>query len=140
MQPEDYPQVYALWRACPEMELNDTDDAEAGILRLLARNPDTCLVAEEEGRIAGVILVGCDGRRGYVYHAGVHPDFRRRGIGSALAEEALRRLREMGICKAGLLVFANNERGKEFWARQGFEERNDLAYRSCPLIPVKRVQ
>lgn len=140
MLPEDYPEIYALWRACPEMELNDVDDSEAGILRLLARNPDTCFVAEVEGHLAGVILVGCDGRRGYVYHAGVLPALRGRGVGSALVEEAMRVLREMGICKVGLLVFASNELGKRFWASHGFDARDDLAYMSRVLREVKRVQ
>ena len=60
----DYAQVYALWRSCPEMELNDIDDSESGVARFLARNPDTSLVAEEGERVVGVLLAGCDGRRG----------------------------------------------------------------------------
>ena len=136
----DYPEVYRLWRSCPEMELNDVDDSEAGVARFLARNPDTGLVAEVGGRIAGVLLAGCDGRRGYIYHAGVLPPHRGQGIGSALVREALRILKEMGITKVGLLVFADNERGKQFWANHGFEARNDLAYRSCVLREVTRLQ
>ena len=99
MTPEDYDEVYALWRSCPEMELNNLDDSRQGVLRFLARNPETAFVAEEEGRVAGVLLAGSDGRRGYIYHAGVRPEFRGRGIGTALVEAALEKLRALGITR-----------------------------------------
>ena len=75
----DYAEVRALWLACAGMGLNDVDDSEAGIARFLARNPDTCLAAHQYGRIVGAILTGSDGRRGYIYHTAVHPDFQGRG-------------------------------------------------------------
>ena len=129
----DYEEVYRLWSSCPEMELNDIDDSESGVARFLARNPDTSFVAEVDGKVAGVLLVGCDGRRGYIYHAGVLPAYRGQGIGTALINETQQALKEIGITKAGLLVFANNERGKRFWIHHGFEVREDLVYQSCVL-------
>ncbi len=33
----------------------------------------TYLVAEENQKIIGVIMVGNDGRRGYIYHTAVNP-------------------------------------------------------------------
>lgn len=140
MTPEDYDEVYALWRSCPEMELNNLDDSRQGVLRFLARNPETVFVAEEGGRVAGVLLAGSDGRRGYIYHAGVRPEFRGRGIGTALVEAALEKLRALGITKVGLLVFRNNDAGSRFWEARGFAAREDLAYRSCVLREMTRIQ
>ena len=40
-----------------------------------------CFVAAEGETIAGCILVGTDGRRGYIYHTAVHPELQRRGLG-----------------------------------------------------------
>ncbi|MBR2572002.1 MAG: GNAT family N-acetyltransferase [Clostridia bacterium] len=137
---DDYDAVFELWMACPEMELNDTDDSREGVARFLARNPDTAWVAQEDGRVVGVLMVGTDGRRGYVYHAGVDPACRGKGIGSALADTALDTLREMGLSKAGLLAFADNRPGIEFWERHGFVRREDLSYLSCVLGRIQRIE
>ena len=59
---------------------------------------DTCVIAEDDGRLVG-FLVGFLSQRlaetGYVHYAGVHPDYRGRGIGHELyhrfADEVRRR-------------------------------------------------
>ena len=64
---DDYEQVYELWMSCAGMGLNNLDDSKEGIEKFLRRNPDTCFIADVENVIAGVIIVGNDGRRGYIY-------------------------------------------------------------------------
>lgn len=135
----DYDDVIALWLSCSEMELNDVDDTPEGIGRFLEKNPETCLVAEENGEICGVVLGGCDGRRGYIYHAAVSPRYRGNGIGSALVNRVLEILREMGISKVGLLTFADNDGGNRFWEKHGFAARTDLIYHSNVLRDVHRI-
>jgi len=48
---------------------------------------DTCMIVEDDGRLVG-FLVGFLSQRladtGYVHYAGVHPDYRGRGIGREL--------------------------------------------------------
>lgn len=139
MQPEDYPAVRALWLATPGMGLNDIDDSATGIARFLARNPDTCFVAVNEDRVAGVILSGHDGRRGFIYHLAVVPPQRRRGIGGSLVKAVLAALAREGIAKAALVVFARNATGNAFWQRHGFSERPDLVYRDRALTEIQRI-
>lgn len=134
----DYDAVYALWLSCKGMGLNSVDDSREGIARYLARNPGTCFVAEEEGKILGVIMAGHDGRRGFIYHAAVSPQQRGAGIGRLLAERALEALRAEGISKAALVAFTRNEAGNAFWEKLGFEARCDLTYRSCALVNMVR--
>lgn len=134
----DYDAVYALWLSCKGMGLNSVDDSREGIARYLARNPGTCFVAEEEGKILGVIMAGHDGRRGFIYHAAVAPQQRGAGIGRLLAERALEALRAEGISKAALVAFTRNEAGNAFWEKLGFEARCDLTYRSCALVNMVR--
>ena len=137
MTVSDYEEVYGLWLSCKGMGLNDLDDSREGIARFLDRNPETCFVAVEEERIVGTILVGNDGRRAFIYHTAVHPDFRRRGIGAARADEAVRALKALGINKAAIVVFAGNEAGNAFWEEQGFTARPDLCYRNKALTEMK---
>lgn len=135
---DDYTAVYTLWHTCKGMGLNNLDDSQYGIARFLRRNPDTCFVAEESGQIVGVILAGNDGRRGYIYHTAVHPQYRRQGIATQLVEAALQALQRAGINKASLVVFADNEAGNRFWQKMGFSPRADLVYRDHPLAEMDR--
>ncbi|MBR3504831.1 MAG: GNAT family N-acetyltransferase [Clostridia bacterium] len=135
----DYDAVYALWLSCPGMGLNNLDDSREGIERYLRRNPDTCFVAEDGGRIVGAILAGHDGRRGVISHTAVSPAHRREGVGRRLAEAALDSLKAQGINKVFLVVFARNEAGNAFWARMGFTERTDLVYRNRALTEMIRM-
>lgn len=136
---DDYDKVYALWLSCAGMGLNNLDDSREGIAKYLERNPETCFVAEEAGNIAGVIIAGNDGRRGYIYHTAVSPDYRRRGIGSELVDAALDALKKLGINKAALVVFAKNENGNAFWEKIGFTGRDDLVYRNKSLADFVRI-
>lgn len=139
MRIEDYSLVYQLWLSCKGMGLNDLDDSREGIERYLERNPETCFVALEGERIVGVILSGHDGRRGYIHHTAVHPDYRGRGIGTSLVEEAMAALERCGIHKAALVVFKRNQTGNDFWERRGFTSREDLVYRNRAIRELKRL-
>ena len=135
----DYEAVYALWMSCTGMGLNNLDDSEEGIGRFLQRNPDTCFVAVDEDRIVGVIIAGNDGRRGYIYHTAVNPEYRKQGIGAALVEIAMDALKDCGINKVALVVFDRNEGGNAFWEKQGFTAREDLVYRNKAISEIIRI-
>lgn len=139
MYSSDYEKVYRLWISCVGMGLNTLDDSKEGIEKFLKRNPDTCFVAVENGSIVGVIMVGHDGRRGYIYHTAVSPNHRNLGIGTSLVSKALNALKKLDISKVALVVFANNEVGNEFWEKQGFIRRDDLAYRNKELVELVRM-
>lgn len=111
---DDYDAVYALWTSCAGMGLNDLDDSREGIDRFLQRNPDTCFVAEEDLIVAGVIMAGNDGRRGYIYHTAVHPDHRRQGIAAKLVDAVTEAFSALGIHKAAPVVFERNGTGNAF--------------------------
>jgi ribosomal protein S18 acetylase RimI-like enzyme len=127
---DDYDGVYALWASVPGVGLNQVDDSQRGIKKYLDRNPSTCFVAESGGAVAGVILSGHDGRRGFIYHTAVAPSHRHRGIGTALLTAAMGALKNEGIHKAALVVFADNPAGNSFWENRGFILRRDLLYRN----------
>ena len=125
----DYQSVYNLWKNTSGMGLRSLDDSEEGIKRFLLRNPNTNFVAVIDKKIAGVIMAGNDGRRGYIYHLAVQNEYRRRGIASALVKECLMALRIEEINKVALVVFSDNTSGNNFWQKLGFIEREDLVYR-----------
>ena len=139
MTETDYDQVYQLWLSCVGMGLNDLDDSKEGIARFLQRNPQTCLVAVENQTIIGAILVGSDGRRAYIYHTAVHPNYRRRGIARQLVETVLTVLDDLRIHKVALVVFKRNAEGNKFWEKLGFSVREDLIYRNQARTEMVRL-
>lgn len=140
MNIDDYNDVYRLWMSCSGMGLNNLDDSRDGIAKFLNCNPDTCFVAVYEGRqIVGVILAGNDGRRGYIYHTAVHPDFRKQGIARELVHRAVDALECCGIHKAALVVFKRNTDGNQFWEKMGFTMREDLVYRNKQITELVRI-
>jgi len=136
---DDYDKVYSLWISCAGMGLNNLDDSKEGIDKFLKRNPDTCFVAIDNETIIGVIMVGNDGRRGYIYHTSVDPNYRMKGIGKTLVNTALDALFKLGINKVALVVFERNRTGNEFWKKIGFTKRNDLVYRNKTLVEFERI-
>ncbi len=135
---EDYEKVYRLWLLCVGMGLNNLDDSKEGIEKFLIRNPDTCFVAEDS-EIIGVILAGNDGRRGYIYHTAVHPDYRKQGIAASLTEYVEKAMEKLEINKVALVVFDRNDIGNAFWEKQGFTIREDLVYRNKALTDIIRI-
>lgn len=139
MKLSDYETVYSLWLSCKGMGLNDLDDSRIGIEKFLKRNSETCFVAEINDKLIGVIMAGNDGRRGYIYHTAVHPDFRNQGIARTLVETVMKALKECGISKVALVVFERNQDGNGFWEKLGFTVRDDLIYRNKSIVEMVRI-
>ena len=90
---EDYEGVYALWMSIKGFAIRSIDDSKEGVARFLLRNPDTSVVAVEDGRIIGAILCGHDGRRGCLYHVCVRQECRRKGVGKAMVVFCMEKLK-----------------------------------------------
>ena len=128
MTAEDYDGVYALWMSIRGFAIRSIDDSRVGVERFLRRNPDTSVVAEENGRIVGSILCGHDGRRGCLYHVCVHADYRMQGIGKRMVVFCMNALKREEISKVSLIAFTKNDVGNAFWNRIGWTRRLDLNY------------
>jgi putative acetyltransferase len=128
----DYDEVIALWRATEGIGLNESDERTA-IGTYLDRNPGLSFVAVADMRIVGAVLGGHDGRRGYLHHLAVTPTSRHHGIGRALVEAVLARLKAAGMLKCNIFLYADNEAGRAFWLKHGWAVREDLVLVQKPL-------
>ena len=122
---ESYDRVLNLWNRCEGVGLSHSDSRE-NIRLYLDRNPGFSLIAELDDKLAGIILAGHDGRRGYLHHLAVSPDCRRQGIGRLLVDTCLKRLKDDGILKCHIFLFNNNPDGLKFWESVGWTVRDDL--------------
>jgi len=121
----DYDEVYALWAASEGIGLSSADSREA-IGAFLQRNPGLAFVAVDGDVIAGAVICGTDGRRGYLHHLAVRSSHKRQGIGRRLAQACLNRLREQGIEKCHIFVYRENHSARRFWESVGWVERVEL--------------
>ena len=123
---EDYEQVKNLWMSISGFGIRSIDDSYEGIDRFIKRNPDTSIVAEQDGEIVGSILCGHDGRTACFYHVCVRADKRRQGIGKSMAVAAMRQLHSEHVNKISLIAYKHNEVGNQFWHKAGWTLREDI--------------
>ena len=133
MKTTDLENAIRLWNETPGVVVREEDDSKEGIARFLARNPNTTLVLEKDGEIIGTLLCGNDGRRGFLYHFVVHPDYRRRGLGKMMLQKVYTELEKEGLAKGGLVALKTNTSGLAFWQHSGWVLRDDLYYLDFPL-------
>ncbi|KGE19614.1 GNAT family N-acetyltransferase [Paenibacillus wynnii] len=127
MLEQDYSAAYKLWEKTEGMGLSSADSEEE-ITRYLQRNVGLSQICEDEdGTIAGTALCGHDGRRGYIYHVAVSTSYRGMGVGRALVNRCLNKLREERIAKCHLMVIGDNEGGRGFWSGLGWQFRDGIA-------------
>jgi ribosomal protein S18 acetylase RimI-like enzyme len=125
----DYEDAVALWQDAEGVGLTVGDERPA-IERCLARNPGMSLVAREGGLLAGAVLCGHDGRRGYIHHLAVADAFRGRGIAREMVARCVACLAEAGIPRCHILVYTLNTQGQGFWRAIGWTLRTDLTVMS----------
>ena len=118
---DDYEVAVELWKRVEGVEIAEGDDRE-GVAQFLARNPRLSRVAIDDSKIVGIAFCGQDGRRGYIYHLAVDPNYQGHGLGKRLVDECLEGLRRLGLKRASIMVATDNPRGREFWSKSGWEE------------------
>lgn len=122
---DDYDEVYRMWQITTKRALSKADERDQ-MERYLKHNAGMSQVAVVDGKIVGTVLAGHDGRRGFIHHMAVLPEFRRKKIGHALAQTAIQKIREQSIDKTHIFCYQNNETGQSFWRDFGFEKREDV--------------
>src|SRR5262245_4228347 len=123
ISPTDYDAVLALWNSCEGVRANETSDEFA---RILERNPGLSSVIRRGEELAAAVLCCHDGRRGYLYHLAVAPEFRKLGLGRILVDHSVAQLKAAGIRRCTIFLIADNKPGEAFWTRTGWRERTDL--------------
>jgi ribosomal-protein-alanine N-acetyltransferase len=99
---------------------------------LFRRHPETFVVAEEDGKIAGYIMcrvevglssMGLSGlvKKGHVVSVAVLPEHRRKGIGEALVTQAMAGMRKYNAKQCFLEVRVTNQEAVSLYKKLGFE-------------------
>ena len=130
---DDYDEAVTLWDRCDGVGLSEGDDRQS-LGRYLDRNHRLSQVARTDvGKLVGAVMAGHDGRRGFLHHLAVDPDWRGRGIGRQLVHRCVEGLRRDGIGRCHLMLFRDNEPARRFWEKLGWRQREDLNILSAAL-------
>ncbi|MFC0054946.1 GNAT family N-acetyltransferase [Streptomyces actinomycinicus] len=73
------------------------------------------------GELVGTVIAGFDGWRCHLYRLAVHPERRRRGVGSVLLAAAEERFVRLGGRRADAMVLVRNETAHHAWRAAGYE-------------------
>ena len=126
MKPDEHSQVMRIWKESEGVNVTKSDDKK-GVAKYIKKNPGLSFVAlNDKNKIIGVILSGHDGRLAYINHLAVDKKYRSFGIGKALTEKCLRKIKKLGMIKCTLFVFNDNVKARDFWLKNGWYIRTDL--------------
>jgi len=118
--------VVALWRACGLTR--PWNDPDADFALALGNSTSTVLVARDDAALAGSVMVGFDGHRGWIYYLAVAPDRQRAGVGRALMAAAEAWLAERGAPKVQLMVRGGNAAAVGFYEALGLERQDVVVF------------
>jgi [ribosomal protein S18]-alanine N-acetyltransferase len=116
-QARDFPNLCQLDQMCfPPTIAYDPEEIETTLLQ-----PRTfCIVAEQDDQVVGFILFHYRRAVGHLITIDLHPDHRRRGLGSRLLKMGEQRLKRSGVRRMILEVATNNESALSFYRVHGF--------------------
>ena len=116
-EPSDVDALVAILKANQQYGHPEMDGPEA-MRRVSECQAAEFLVAECDGRVAGMIRGTFDGSRAVIYLASVDRARHRQGIGRALVTEIAHRFQERGAKSIAVIVPGEIE----FWKKMGFRE------------------
>lgn len=120
--PADCVAVVRLWQATGLTR--PWNDSARDFDTALANPTSTVLLAWADDALAGSVMAGFDGHRGWVYYLAVAPDLAKRGIGKALMEAAEDWLRGAGCARLRLMVRGDNLAARGFYQAIGYTEQD----------------
>lgn len=128
----DWEEAWALWEST--LPSNDSTWSKERVEVFLHHNEGLSLSAVIDGHLAGTVMCGFDGRRGYIYHLAVSPKFRRQGMGTALTKAAVNKLKSAGATKIHLMIHTDNDDAHHFYETLGFSDRFDIYLMSSTAL------
>ena len=128
-----YHEIIDLWkRSRIDVSSSDTRDE---IARMLKRNPDLFLIGKENEKVIAVVMGAFDGRRGYVHHLAIDPDYQKKKYGKMMMDELIEKFHIKNVHKVHLFIEKNNKEVVDFYRKLGWKVRDDLIMMS--FVPNK---
>jgi len=118
LQLADVDGVVEILRLNKQYGFPEVDGPEA-MGRVRACTAAVFLVCEVGDEVVGVVRGNYDGSRAIIHQLSVHPAHQRRGIGTALVREIVKRFQQMGAPTVSATI---TEESLPFWQKVGFRK------------------
>lgn len=122
--PDDFAQLTELW---DELGMGGAERGDTGeVIRQTLEKGGKLIVLQDEadGEIIGSSWITFDGRRLFLHHFGIKKEYQKRGLGTKLAIESLKFIREKGY-QVKLEVHKENLVAKRLYEKAGFKAFTD---------------
>ena len=124
----DYEEIIKLWSRARLPYRPKGRDSKKAIVAEMKANPEFFLGAFWDNHLVGVVIISCDARKGWINRLAVDPDYRNRGIATALIAESEKMLRKRGFRIFCALIEDSNTASKELFKECGYVEHHDIVY------------
>jgi len=121
---DDFEQLYELWKDAG-LHLADRRSEQKDFLAILKLNPRSCLKIMIDHKIIASALGTWNGRRAWIYHFAVHPDYQRKKLGTDLYKKSVEYLKRRGATKVIVGVAYENLKAAQFYTKLGLEVMDD---------------
>lgn len=115
----DYAAITLIWRETG-LEKKETESLD-DLAKQLAWDSELVLVAENEGKVVGVIVGTLDGTRGYFYRLAVDPNYQGHGVGKKLVQALEERFKQRGATRVIIMVNQDNKAVIPFYSSMGYQ-------------------
>lgn len=120
MKLSDFEELYVLWKKAG-LNLYDYQKEKEEFSMMIKLNPYSCLVGIEDNKIIGSVFGVFNGRRGWIYHLSIHPQYQHTGRGTQLIRKAEQRLSKLGAKRVLLWVDYSNLGVVPFYKKNKYE-------------------
>lgn len=120
----DVDSILLFWKQAAE-DSNRPMDSHDAVHRLIDRDADALVLVMDDQLIVGSLVIGWDGWRCHLYRLAVLPDYRRRGIGTALLKRAEERFLASGGTRSDAMVLDGNDMAHQLWSRAGYTQQGE---------------
>ncbi|HNX47608.1 MAG TPA: GNAT family N-acetyltransferase [Methanomassiliicoccales archaeon] len=128
MRSDDYAQVVDIWIRSGLPYQPRGRDSEERVREQLEKDSSIYLVAEDHGKVVGVVLVTHDLRKGWLNRLAVPPEEQGKGIAKELVSRAEEDLSTLGVNIFAVQVHEHNHRSRKLFAELGYQEHHDIIY------------
>jgi N-acetylglutamate synthase len=125
--PEDYPEIEKLYKDSSTFggQFDEARDAKGRLDALIAKKPESILIAEDDGRIVGAVTLFEDGRSAWLYRCAVLLDYENEAM-LLLVEKAKEVLKSCGHRQILVYAPAGDAHFEKRYKNVGFEKGNDF--------------
>jgi len=118
-QPDDFNRLIELWKLTG-LDYPERGDDESTIDECHRHGGKLLVMTDQSGnRLIGSSWMTIDGRRIFMHHFGIHPEYQNRGLGKMLLKESLKFIKSIGK-QVKLEVHKENHAARHLYESSGF--------------------